>query len=249
MMRHLLLLFGLSLLWSCAADPASDATTSAEEEASTSIDIADLLDQYAEVRLTADLSTLRESDRQMIPLLIEAAKIMDTLFWYEAYGERQEMLQDVEDNAMREYFAINYGPWDRLNDNEPFVAGVGPKPAGANFYPADMTKEEFEAAELSDKTSLYTFLRRNEAGELYTIPYHEQFPDAVQRASGLLRQAAALSEDPGLQRYLDLRAGALLADEYQPSDLAWMDMRDNAIDAADIPVDIVFEQGLSVLNL
>jgi hypothetical protein len=242
MMRHLILLFVVSAFYACGAEPAADTPDTEGDTATATIDIADRLDQYAEVRLTADLSTLRESDRQMIPLLIEAAKIMDTLFWYEAYGERQEILQDLQDDAMREYFAINYGPWDRLNDNEPFVAGVGPKPAGANFYPADMTKEEFEAADLPDKASLYTFLRRDESGELYTIPYHEQFPGAVQRASDLLKQAAALSEDPGLKRYLDLRAAALLDDEYQPSDLAWMDMRDNAIDVVIGPIETYEDQ-------
>lgn len=241
-MRYPVLLAVLFSLLACETEPTTEPATSEEDKVAESINISDRVDQYAEVRLTADLSTLRESDRQMIPLLIEAAKIMDTLFWYEAYGERQEILQDLQDDAMREYFAINYGPWDRLNDNEPFVAGVGPKPAGANFYPQDMTKEEFEAADVADKASLYTFLRRDEAGALYTIPYHEQFSEQVARAADLLRQAAALTEDAEVRRYLELRADAFLDDNYQPSDLAWMDMRNNAIDVVIGPIETYEDQ-------
>ena len=241
-MRYPTLLLVLFSLLACGAEPTPDPATTDDDRVAGSVDISDRLDQYAEVRLTADLASLRESDRQMIPLLIEAAKIMDTLFWYEAYGERQDMLADLDNDALRRYFAINYGPWDRLNNNEPFVEGVGPKPAGANFYPADMTKEEFEAADLSEKTSLYTFVRRNEAGELYTISYHEQFADAVQRATDLLRQAAAITEDPEVRRYLELRAEAFLTDEYQPSDLAWMDMRNNAIDVVIGPIETYEDQ-------
>ena len=98
---------------------------------------------------------------------------------------------DVQDQRIIEHFNINYGPWDRLEDNTPFVEEVGPKPAGANFYPSDMTKEEFEAAELSDKASLYTFLRRNEDGSLKTVPYREMFPEQVQRAADLLEEGKA----------------------------------------------------------
>jgi hypothetical protein len=200
------------------------------------------VDQYATVRLTADLSHLTDQQRQMIPLLIEAGKIMDSLFWFEAYGDPTELLAASQDAAQTRFLQINYGPWDRLSDNEPFIDGVGAKPAGANFYPADMTKDEFNQSEVTDKASLYTFVRRDENGALATIPYHEMFAEQVNRAAQLLLEAADLAEEPGLKSYLKLRAGALLTDDYQPSDLAWMDMKDNAIDVVIGPIETYEDQ-------
>ncbi|WP_017731519.1 dipeptidyl-peptidase 3 family protein [Nafulsella turpanensis] len=218
----------------------------AENESTTAplatADMDEKLDKYTSVQLTADLEKLSPQHKQMIPLLIEAAKIMDSLFWYEAYGRRDSLLQVVEDEQLEEYIGINYGPWDRLEGNEPFVAGVGEKPAGANFYPADMTKEEFEAADLPDKTSQYTLIRRNEEGELITIPYHVQFADEVARAADLLRQAAELETDPEFKRYLNLRADALLDDNYQPSDLAWMDVKNNPLELVIGPIETYEDQ-------
>ena len=195
------------------------------------------LDMYTTVRLTSDLSKLSAKEKQMLPLLIEAADIMNKLFWYEAYGKSDSLLAALDNEAAKRFVNINYGPWDRLNNNEPFIAGIGPKPEGANFYPEDMTKEEFEQANLPDKTSQYTLLRRDANGKLITVPYHVQFKEEVQRASELLKQAADLAEEPGLKKYLNLRAEALLTDNYQPSDLAWMDMKDNRIDVVIGPIE------------
>jgi len=133
---------------------------------------------------------------------------------------------------------INYGPWDRLADNDPFLSGVQPKPEGANFYPADMTKEEFQKANLKDKKSQYTLLRRDSTGKLITVPYHVQFKPQVEKAAALLRQAANLAQDAGLKNYLTLRAEALLTDNYQPSDLAWMDMKTNTLDFVVGPIEV-----------
>lgn len=203
-----------------------------------------LLGKYTPVRLSSDLSGLSENQRKMIPLLMEAAEEMDAIFWMQAYGKRDSLLAAVEDPALREFIRINYGPWDRLEGNEPFVAGVGPKPPGANFYPADMTKEEFEAAAARNPElrSLYTLVRRDARGELVAVPYREAFADHVRRASEKLRQAAAFAEDPGLRRYLELRAEALLKDEYQESDLAWMDMKGNTLDVVIGPIETYEDQ-------
>lgn len=201
-----------------------------------------LLSKYTTFVLSADLSKLTEKEQQMIPILIEAAKIMDECFWYEALGDKSAFLDTINNEKIRRFAEINYGPWDRLNNNEPFVPGVGPKPAGANFYPADMTKEEFDAADLPDKTNLYTFLRRNDQGKLMTVPYREMFKEKVAQAATLLRQAAALAEDAGLKKYLELRAEALLTDNYQPSDLAWMDMKTNRIDVVIGPIETYEDQ-------
>ncbi|QXD17203.1 Zn-dependent hydrolase [Rhodocaloribacter litoris] len=203
-----------------------------------------LLDKYTTFRLTTDLSVLSEAECRMIPLLIEAAHEMDAIFWQQAYGDKDELLARIDDPALKRFAEINYGPWDRLANNAPFVEGVGPKPAGANFYPADMTKEEFEAAAAEDPTlrSLYTVVVRGEDGGLRAVPYHEAYAAPMQRAAEKLRAAAALAEEPGLKRYLELRAEALLTSEYQPSDLAWMDMKDNTLEVVIGPIETYEDQ-------
>lgn len=233
-MNQLSKLLAGSLLLAFACSQPTPKEESTEETPSP---MEQKLADYKSVMLTTDLSALSESEKAMIPKLIEAAKIMDQLFWYEAYGKKDSLLAATADEATKAYIKINYGPWDRLDDNNPFLEGVGAKPAGSNFYPADMTKEEFEAAELEGKTSLYTFIRRNEAGELITVPYNEMFAEEVQKVSQLLKECAELAEDEGLKKYLSLRADALLDDNYQPSDMAWMDMKTNGIDVVIGPIE------------
>jgi len=199
-----------------------------------------LVNQYATVRLTADLSHLAEPDQEVVRLLIEASEPMTDVFWVQAYGDREEALSLAQgDPATRRFIEINYGPWDRLRGDEPFIAGVGPKPAGANLYPADMTDEEFQAAAEGNAAlrSLYTLVRRDEAGELIAVPYYEAFAEEHAATATRLREAAELATDPGLARYLYLRAEALETDEYQPSDLAWMEMKDTPIDVVIGPIE------------
>ena len=200
------------------------------------IDVENRVNNYAEVELTTDLSALSENQKKMIPLLIEVAKITDELFWYQAFGGKDSLLTNVN-GATQRYVDINYGPWDRLNGLEPFVDGYGPKPEAANFYPLDMTKEEFESADLPNKESLYTFIRRDDAGALTAVWYHEMFPEKLQKAADLLKQAAELAEDPGLKKYLNLRADALVTDKYYESDVAWMQMKNNTIDMVTGPIE------------
>ncbi len=195
------------------------------------------VNEYAEFSLTTDLSKLSENEQKMLPLLIEAAQIMDEIFWKEAFGDKAALLDTITDEATKTYVKYNYGPWDRLDNNKPFVAGFGEKPAGAQYYPADMTKEEFEAFKDASKTSQYTFIGRNGAGALFTVPYHVVFQEKVEKAASLIKQAAELAEDAGLKKYLNLRAAALLSDDYLESDLAWMDMKDNRIDFVVGPIE------------
>ena len=215
---------------------------SQEQASSETMTITDRLDQYTNFELTADISGLSENQKEMIPHLIEAAHAMDEVFWMQAYGNKAELMENIGDEQTRRFAEINYGPWDRLNGNEPFVEGAGAKPAGANFYPADMTKEEFEAWDSETKDDLYTLVRRDDSGELMTVPYHEAFEDQHQRVAEQLRAAAELAEDPGFKNYLNLRAEALVDDEYQESDLAWMDMKENAIDVIIGPVETYEDQ-------
>jgi hypothetical protein len=207
-----------------------------------SSEMDNLLSKYTTFKLEADLSSLTENNRKMIPLLIEAGNIMNELFWYEAYGDRAALKAELKDENTRTFAEINYGPWDRLNGNKPFVEGVGEKPLGANFYPKDMTKDEFEASTLENKTGLYNFIRRNEDGTLKAIPYHVQFKDQVTKVSQLLKQAADLSDEPGLKNYLTLRSQAILTDDYQPSDFAWLDMKNNPIDVVIGPIETYEDQ-------
>lgn len=199
--------------------------------------ITDRVNEYAEYTLTADLSHLSDNQRQMIPFLIEVSDIMDGLFWKEAYGDKDALLDNLEDEATRQFATINYGPWDRLGADESFVDGIGEKPKGAQYYPEDMTKEEFDAFENPDKTSLYTLIKRNEEGQLYTVPFNTAFADEVERAAHLLRQASELADDEGFSIYLSLRADALLSDQYLASDLAWMEMKSNMIDFVVGPIE------------
>ncbi len=198
-----------------------------------------LVGKYTTVRLTTDTSLLSDAEKQMIPLLIEAAQAMDDAFWMQAYGDKEALLSSIEDDALRRFAEINYGPWDRLEDNQPFVPGVGPKPDGANFYPQDASKEALEEAAQADDAikGLYTMVHRDTEGGLMTVPYSEAFADQYQLAADRLRSAAALAEDAGLRRYLELRADALLSDDYYASDMAWMEMKDNGLDVVIGPIE------------
>lgn len=206
-------------------------------EESPALGMNDRVNEYAEYTLTADLSQLSDNQRQMIPILIEVSNIMDDLFWKEAYGDKEVLLNSLSDEATKQFVKINYGPWDRLKADESFIEGIGEKPAGAQYYPVDMTKEEFEAFDSPDKTSLYTLIRRNEEGKLYTLPFNVAFADEVNKAAKLLRQAAELAEDEDFSIYLSLRADALLSDDYLASDLEWMDMKSNMIDFVVGPIE------------
>jgi len=195
------------------------------------------INQYAKVKLTTDTGKLTDNEKKVIVHLIKAADYMNPAFWEQTYGDKQSLMKKIKDSLTRVYAEINYGPWDRLDDNKPFVDGVGPKPAGANFYPADMTKDEFEKADLPDKTSQYTILRRNETGKLYTIPYHKAYEKYLKPASEELLKAAEFADNKMFKNYLKLRAKALLDDNFRPSDMQWMDMKDNHIDVVIGPIE------------
>jgi len=196
----------------------------------------DLLKTYAKVRLTTDLSQLSEREKAMLILFIKASEIMDEIFWQQAYGNKAELLSKVP-AELKNYVEINYGPWDRLDNNRPFLEGYGPKPLGANFYPANMSKQEFENSGLKDGKNLYTMVRRDNKGDLYTVFYHEYFKKQISKATELLRRAATYAENPELKNYLLLRARALETDDYYESDIAWMDMKTNRIDFVVGPIE------------
>lgn len=227
-------------LSACKNEPPK-AGASAPPKAAAPIE--EKLAQYTSVRLTTDLSKLTGRERQMLPLLIDAAAAMDAIFWRQAYGNRDSLLRSIPDPAVQRYVDINYGPWDRLTNNAPFVEGVGTKPKGAGFYPHDMTKEEFEAAAQRSRVtakalrSQYTVVRRDSTGGLVTVPYHTAYAAQLGPAVAKLREASQLAEDPGLRHYLELRARALETDDYRPSDLAWLEMKNNTVDVVIGPIE------------
>lgn len=213
------------VLMSCAPEPAPDLAFQPLEVVEPRPEI------YADFTLTANLDALSEGQREMIKLLIDASQIMDDLFWRQAYGDNYEAwLESITDADTRRFAELNYGPWDRLDGDKPFIEGVGAKPPGANLYPADMSKEEFEQAYLPGKNGLYSLVRRDAEGALILVPYHVEYAEELKAAADLLREAAKLAESPDFASYLKLRAAALISDEYQVSDMFWMDVRDNQID-------------------
>ncbi len=228
----IVVLFFTAIFCSCA-----DKTENSRSKESAPNKTNQLLSKYTPFKLTTDISKLSENQKKMIPLMIEAADIMDDIFWYQAYGDKQNLLASLTSEKEKKAAMINYGPWDRLGNNEPWLDGVGAKPLGANFYPQDMTKEEFDQAEIAGKDDLYSILRRDEAGKLKVIPYHVQFKDQHQKAATLLEKAADYADNDQLKHYLMLRADALRTDKYQPSDMAWLDMKTNQIDFVMGPIE------------
>jgi hypothetical protein len=197
---------------------------------SADVPVKQRLTKYTEYTLQTDLSHLNEQELEMLGHLIEVSKIMDDLFWKQAYGDKEELMRRLRSDDERAFARINYGPWDRLAGNEPWLRGAGPKPLGANFYPANMTKEEFDALEDPQKTSLYTLIRRDSRGKLVVVPYHVAYEQELQRAAQHLRAAAELTPDDAFRNYLMSRAYALERDQYQESDFKWMYVKDSNVD-------------------
>lgn len=195
------------------------------------------VNEFVSVELTSDISHLDEDQKEMLRKLFRVAQIMDELFWKEACPDKASILAGLTTPEQIEYFNINYGPWERLNNDLPFLPSVGPKPDGAGFYPANITKEEFANFDAEGKSSLYTLIKRDNEGALKVVPYHEAFGEQVKEASALLKEAADLAKDPGFEKYLRLRAEALLTDDYLASDMAWMEMKSNQIDFVVGPIE------------
>ena len=238
---RLIRLFGVVLLSSsiasCAREAPPDVAVTPLQKAEARPEI------YADFTLTSDLSHLTDDQRQMVVLLIDAAQIMDDLFWRQSYGDDYEAwLDSIADPRQRRFAELNYGPWDALDDDKPFMDGFGPKPLGAQFYPEDMSREEFEEAYLPGKAGLYSFVRRDESGALTLVPYHVEYAEELAEAATLLREAAKLAESPDFANYLKLRAAALISDDFRLSDRWWMDVKDNDIDVVIGPIETYLDR-------
>ena len=247
MKKYLLLTIAFIFLFGCKQNKNKDEIKQSDIKEMSAYqpavpDMDKLLSKYTEFTLTTDVSKFTNDEKAMLKHLINVAKVMDKMFWEQAYGKKDELLNKIDDPKLKQYTIINYGPWDRLDGNKPFIKGIGPKPLGANFYPKDMTKEEFEKADIPDKESLYTMIRRDNEGNLRSIPYHNFFKRDIHYAADLLNTASGFASDPDFKNYLRLRAKALKTDEYQLSDLAWLDMKNNKFDFVVGPIESYEDQ-------
>jgi hypothetical protein len=196
-----------------------------------------MIARFAPVDLSADLTTLSPRDREALTRIVQAARELDALFLRQVWAGNQRLLLDLIADATPlgrarlHYFLINKGPWSRIDRDEPFIPGVPPKPPQANFYPPDASKAEIEAwlatlpaAARREATGFFTTIRRGRDGRLVAVPYSVEYQGELARVAARLREAAALTDDATLRRYLDARAAALLSNDYYESDVAWMEL-------------------------
>jgi len=248
-----LILSGAVFLGACSdqqattsqTQPAAEQTKQSIEQNNPQLINADenRLDIYTDFTLTSDLSHLSDNQKQMVGKLIDASKIMDELFWRQAFGENKDaFLAKINDEKVQKFADINYGPWDRLNGDQVFLSGYEEKPLGAEFYPSDITKEELNNAIVDDKTGLYSVIKRDEKGLLYSVAYSVEYAQELEKAANLLREASKLADDKEFANYLSMRADALVNDDFQPSDFAWMDMKNNPIDVVIGPIETYEDQ-------
>ncbi|MCF7501584.1 MULTISPECIES: Zn-dependent hydrolase [unclassified Pseudoalteromonas] len=248
-----LILSGAVFLGACSNEqattsqtkPTAQQTKQITEENNPQLINADKsrLDIYTDFTLTSDLSHLSDNQKQMVGKLIDASKIMDQLFWHQAFGENKDaFLAKINDEKVQKFADINYGPWDRLNGDKVFLSGYEEKPLGAGFYPSDITKEELNSANVEDKTGLYSVIKRDENGKLYSVAYSVEYAQELEKAANLLREASKLADDKEFANYLSMRADALVSDDFQPSDFAWMDMKNNPIDVVIGPIETYEDQ-------
>jgi len=227
----------------CSLQDEQSTTSDADKQVSETPQTKQLpksnarFDIYKKVKLTSDLSHLDDNQRKMIGLLIDASQIMDKLYWLQAYGDKESLLKSIKDPKARRFADINYGPWDRLDADKPFLPEFKEKSLGAQFYPADMTKQEFEASNMNDAKGLYSIVKRDGEGKLYTVGFHEVYAEELAKAAALLNSAANFAKDPEFKNYLTMRAIALTSDEFQASDFAWMDMKNNPVELVIGPIE------------
>jgi Peptidase family M49 len=217
---------------------AASVALGAQDKAAPNVDQLKMMTaRFAPVDLSADLNKLSANEQQALAKLVEAAKVMDTLFLRQVWAGNETMLlnlvQDTSDigRTRLHYFLLNKGPWSRLDQNESFIPGAPPKPEQANFYPADSTKQEVEdwlgtlqGAQKSFATGFYSTIRRNAEGKLIAVPYSFEYQGEVAQVARLLREAAALTTQPTLRTFLEKRAQSFLTNDYYDSDVAWMEL-------------------------
>ncbi len=237
-MKPLSLIFILTLFaFSCKpkeqSKPENDPMTLAQQ-----------ISRFAPTPITADVSKLSANDRKALEKIIDAARLMDQIYFRQVWSGNPDVLHQLQADTTQEgkerlhYFQINISPWSALDRDTPFVAGVPEqRPAGANYYPTDMSKEEFTAwlnglpeKEKEQATGFFSTIHRGADGKLKSVPYNEEYNEWLTPAAKLLKEAAALTTNKTLKKYLTARADAFLSNDYYASDVAWMEL--------DAPIDV-----------
>ena len=234
-------------LAACQQNQAPAKGTAGSE--ATAGETADGLSQLARIEMNPDVSYLSAEEKEVVNLLIQAASYMSEIYKRQAtpgFDQLRSELAAKNDPKLLERFDAFFGPWDPINDGEPFFGGK-PKPAGAGFYPADLTKDEFDkylAANPSERealTSPYTVVKRQD-GKLVAVPYSQEYKQWLEPAAKLLEQASEKTTNPSLKKFLSLRAKAFRTDDYFESELAWMDLKDTPIEVAIGPYEVYTDE-------
>ena len=216
--------------------------------------LSGMIARFAPTVITGDTTRLSEGDRAALRKLVEASRIMDSIYLRQVWSGNMALMEHLEDDLSPagrlrfRYFTINMGPWSTIDDNEPFVDGVPPKPPPhANYYPEDLTREEFStwlaglpAKEQEKATGYFYTIRRDDQGNLRPVSYSEEYGEELEVASRLLNEAAALTDNGSLATYLRARAEAFLSNDYYESDIAWMDL-DSPIDVTIGPYEVYMD--------
>ncbi|MBQ2526542.1 MAG: Zn-dependent hydrolase, partial [Bacteroidales bacterium] len=201
--------------------------------------VSSLVDNYAQVTIPApDLSGITDNGKEVLSLYRKAADEVDKIYWQQYFGDKDEFLGSLSNPSEKLYAEINYGPWDRI-DGKPFLSGYGDKPAGARFYPEDMTEEEFLSWNNPDKNSPYTLITRGEDGNLETVWYHDAYAESISKIEGYLHRAADVTIKESVRNYLLKMIEGLKTDDYYESAKAWLEMEDSKMDLVIGPVEAV----------
>jgi hypothetical protein len=242
------------LLFFCLISGILMMTAGCEKPAPPESPLASKIKRFVPTTITADTASLSPGDRAALAKLIQVTKIFDDLYLRQSWDGDLELHRKLQADSspdgkeMLHYFNINMGPWSILDHDSAFVPGVPPRPAGANYYPHDMTKEEFTAwvaklpdAERRRATGFFTTIRRDAAGNLAIVPYNQEYADPLASAADLLRNAAALTDNASLRDFLLKRADAFLTNDYYESDVAWMKL-DSPIEPTIGPYEVYMDK-------
>jgi hypothetical protein len=226
--RNLLLIALILLIAGCRKNEMNTKNTS---------DLETKVKRFVPVEITANTSKLSDGDQKALAKLFEASGILDRLYTRQIWSGNEALRAKLEadkspEGALRlKYFNINMNPWSVLDHDAPFIEGIPQRPGGANFYPEDMTKEEFNAwveklpeAEKQKATGFFYTVRRDANRQLSLVAYSEEYKDLLEPAAKLLHEAAALTTNTSLRNFLTKRADAFLSNDYYASDIAWMDL-------------------------
>ena len=241
MQNRKFLLTVIAILPAAAVVAASGvAAVQQAPSAPSQFDLRSMIGRFAPAEIIADTGSLPPNERQALGKIVEAARLMDSLFLEQVWAGNDALLQQLaraaqpsnDDAAARlHYFLINKGPWSRLDHNRPFIDRVPAKPEAANFYPAGASKEEVQkwidslgGDEKARATGFFTTIRRSPDGHFVAVPYSVEYQGSLAAAAVLLREAAQLTSQPTLKKFLQSRADAFISNDYYASDVAWMEL-------------------------